>query len=95
MAKIYLILVLSLSLVACNQAPSFPSNVHKYAMDLNNSKCHEYVLIDAENQKYKFTQSYPITKCDGYFAASPEDTVIVSNWVRDVIAWAKTKQNGN
>lgn len=95
MAKIYLIVALSLSLIACNQAPPFPANVHKYAMDLPNKKCHEYVLIDAEKQTYKYTISYAIDHCDGYFAASPEDTVTVSNWVRDVIAWAKSKQSGN
>ena len=95
MQKNYLILALSLSIIGCNQAPKFPESMHKYAIDLPNKKCHEFVMVDVEKQTYKFVQSLSIESCDGYFAANPSETVTVSNWIRDVISWAKTKQHGN
>lgn len=61
---------------------------------MRNNKCHEFVLLDAEKQLYKFTQSFQLEKCNGYFAASPEDELKVKNWIQDAYAYLKAKLNG-
>lgn len=82
MLKSFLTLaVLSISL-GCSQLKPFPS-ISKYVIDLPNALCGEFKLVDAEKQTYEYVGDHPIEYCDGFFSMSPQDEILVKDWILD------------
>lgn len=88
MLKNFLILALLSTSLGCSQLKPFPE-ISKYVIDLPNKECGQFKLIDPENQTYEYVGSYPIEYCDGFFSMTPQDEILVKNWILDAKVFAE------
>lgn len=87
-------LILSLALVSCKKSTEFP--VDKiYVVDLNNSVCVEYPIIDKKRVKVGDGTELPLAvegPCNRLVGLEKSDFKKLQNWARDQINDSEKKQ---
>lgn len=92
MRRIYLTVLLSLSLMGCDDLPDMPV-VSKWMLDFENKKCAEFRLVDPVKMLWQYIGSVEIEKCDSFFAMSPDDEAAIKEYQNKVKLKYKQLQN--
>lgn len=74
--------------LGCAQVPKFPVK-YIWETDVRNGVCGQYEIIDPKRLQVKHIKDWDLTKCDGVFGFSTEDTPKVLDWCSDLIVLAE------
>jgi len=80
--KTFLIVLIIFLNLSCVEFPTLP-DLHPHDIDLEHGLCGEFKIIDKDKLLFEYVQDHDLSKCNGYFALSPEDMQALKSYLKE------------
>lgn len=81
MRLVFLIALTTLNL-SCVGFPELP-DLHPFDVDIEHGVCGEFRVVDKEKLTFEWVADHDLSKCNGFFALSPEDMNALKSYLKE------------